>query len=518
MEVNIACSGGGYVPFPFMVNVDTSVENALQAAADEWGAGFLCCKLFFAGEELPESSLLVSHGIEGGSQLEVWKGLGCKLEDMCDGSSKMEEILLTCDEDGFLPVDTLTLLNLRNGARKPSLTLCSLSLQNGDSLVHVGEYFVGILLHTKRLQFPSFCSMKSVGDSFLSGFTSLTSVDLSGLSKVESIGNHFLFHGKELQAVDLSPLVNLKYLGNNSLEACCELSSINMNLPLLERVPNGFLAGSLFSRAANLKSVDLSGLSSVTCFGSRFMEKQGGLKTIEFGTAMKNVQKIENNFLAFCSALDLIDFESFTSLQEIGEGFIRGCSSLKLILNISTLFENVRTIGNAFMMMCSSITELDLSMCSSVESVGNEFARDCKNLHSIDISGLTNITSIGDAFLMDCFVLKEIDFSNLSSLTSVGDSFLQGCHKLKTVNFDNLYLTKVGRNCLKQCFLLTEEPLMILTSNCDDDDGRLLRQRGIIKEQQTQAAQVVVFFGVLESKMATLSEKLTNLEKSPRLL
>ena len=87
----------------FTMTADTLVRDAVEAAVDEWGVGFQNSELSCAGVVLPELSTLVSHGIEGGTQLEVLDGvLGCSFEDMKEGSGKIEELLQSCDEEGFL--------------------------------------------------------------------------------------------------------------------------------------------------------------------------------------------------------------------------------------------------------------------------------------------------------------------------------------------------------------------------------------------------------------------------------
>ena len=52
MQVSISCPDGDFPAVPFVVTEDTLVSDAIEAASEEWGAGFRNCKLCCEGKVL----------------------------------------------------------------------------------------------------------------------------------------------------------------------------------------------------------------------------------------------------------------------------------------------------------------------------------------------------------------------------------------------------------------------------------------------------------------------------------
>ena len=531
MQVSISCRDGDFPAVPFVVTEDTLVSDAIEAASDEWGAGFQNCKLCCEGKVLPMSSKLVSHGIEGGAQLEVLKELlGWSIEDMNAFEGTIEELLQFCDDEGFLPVNTQLFVSQELELRNPTIT--SLSFVNGHAIIDFNSRAVRNMKKVKRVKFPGLYNVRTIGDNFISGFPSLTDINLSGLCNVEVIGERFLY-GAALRAIDLSPLVNLQHLGDNALNDCHRLSSINFSLPRLKSIPYQFFSfsGNCHYPESELDRIDLSCLRSVTHIGKDFLSKHNALQEVEFGTAMGNVSHVDECFLSR-AAVEALDFSSFTSLTDISRNFLWYCKSLKSV-DLSGL-QSLRTIGRNFLVGCSNITELDLSMLVNTISIGDDFLSACSSLKCIDLSGLVNIVSLGNRFLSRCTSLVEIDLSKLTSLTEVGDSFLIGCCSLRSVSFDGLSsLTNIGEHGLEGCSSLYGVDERSLRVDCcfkgplfentglwskyemKFDRRRTLQQvREAVRKTQTQALCAISNSQMLEKEIQSVCDRLAKLESA----
>ena len=450
MQVFISCSDGEFPTVPFTVTADTLVRDAVEAAVDEWGVGFQNSELLCAGVVLPELSTLVSHGIEGGTQLEVLDGvLGCSFEDMKEGSEKIEELLQSCDEEGFLSVNMKSFVDDEdNYGLCPRLTC--LSFVNGREIIDCPGSLMRSMRHVQRVRFPGLRNVRSVGDSFARDCVSLTDIDLSGLSGVESIGKDFLYHCGSLKTIDLSPLVNLRHLNDYSMAASFRsLSSINMNLPLLENIPDGFLYVH-FGTNNTLTSIDLSGLQSIRTIG--------------------------NYFLSICAALTELDLSMLVS---------------------------VKSIGNKFCFCCGSLKRIDLSGLTNTTSLGNDFLSDCVSLEEVDLSKMTSLTDVGESFLADCSKLTTVSFDGLSSLRKMGKFSFQNCPQLTELDLRSLPDDLLGFESGGQIQLRKR-----------GRDAALKQLKEVLKNTRVQTLCVVNNMRTLEDDLTTLSEQLVQLEDS----
>ena len=124
----------------------------------------------------------------------------------------------------------------------------------------------------------------SINDSFLSGCTNLTSVDLSGFTgSVTSIGDDFLSWSTKLTSIDLSPLKDVTTIGESFIEQSA-LASINLSpLSNVTTIGNWFLCD-----CKSLTSVDCSVLTamattSTATIGSAFLYGCEKLTNINMG-------------------------------------------------------------------------------------------------------------------------------------------------------------------------------------------------------------------------------------------
>ena len=113
----------------------------------------------------------------------------------------------------------------------------------------------------------------SVGDSFLSGCSGITKLELAALVDVTSVGDGFLRDCSNLTTLDLSPMTHVTTVGDYFLSGCIGLTTL-----------------------------DLTALASVTSAGDYFMFN--------------------------CSNLTALDLSRLASVKSVGVGFLHGCSSL----------------------------------------------------------------------------------------------------------------------------------------------------------------------------------------------
>jgi len=145
---------------------------------------------------------------------------------------------------------------------------------------------------------------------------------------------------------------------------------------------------------------------------------------------------------------------SLLDVQEVGHGFLRGCSSLKEV-DLSGL-RNVQKMGDSFLYGCSSLQEVNLSPLCNIQKVGNNFLNRCSSLKEVELSPLSKVQKVGGGFLSGCSSLKEANLSPLSKVQKVGYSFLSGCSSLKEVNLSPLCNVQVvGSSFLYGCSSLT---------------------------------------------------------------
>ena len=278
--------------------------------------------------------------------------------------------------------------------------LACLLLQAGAATAIPDKFFTQ--RHVTCIDISYAPALVVIGDKFLWGCTSLTTVNLSGLQGVTSIGQWFLSGCTSLSTVDLSGLQGVTSIGKGFLGGCTSLST-----------------------------VDLRGLQGVTSIGNAFLGECTSLSTVDL-SGLQGVTSIGQWFLGGCTSLSTVDLRALQGVASIGQWFLSGCTSLSTV-DLSGL-QGVTSIGEGFLGGCTSLSTLDLSGLQGVTSIGNAFLGECTSLSTVDLSGLQGVTSIGQWFLGKCTSLSTVDLRGLQGVTSIGGSFLAGCPALKTLH------------------------------------------------------------------------------------
>ena len=159
-----------------------------------------------------------------------------------------------------------------------------------------------------------------------------------------------------------------------------------------------------------------------------------------------------------------IDLKPLSNIVSIGDYFLIECSSLK---NIDlTPLSKLESIGDYFLNECSSLIEIKLPKSSKITSIGYNFLSECIMLKNIDLTPLSKLESFEYKFLSKCIMLKNIDLTPLSKLESIGDYFLNECSSLIEINLSQ-NIKSIGNNFLDKCIMLENidlTPLLNLES------------------------------------------------------
>ncbi len=82
-----------------------------------------------------------------------------------------------------------------------------------------------------------------IGDDFLSGYTSITNIDITYVSNVTQIGDFFLYGCTGITNLDLSPLSNVINIGNCFLSGCMGITNLVLSLSNITHIKSSFLSG-----------------------------------------------------------------------------------------------------------------------------------------------------------------------------------------------------------------------------------------------------------------------------------
>eukprot|EP01060_Flectonema_neradi_P019221 TRINITY_DN2624_c1_g1_i2.p1 TRINITY_DN2624_c1_g1~~TRINITY_DN2624_c1_g1_i2.p1 ORF type:complete len:408 (+),score=91.73 TRINITY_DN2624_c1_g1_i2:59-1282(+) len=355
MQLTVTFADSEYPDVVFSATEESTVKDAAEAAADEWGtdAGFL--ELSLGGDVLPSTSRLVGQcGVVADSVLDAsllrWIGKELLMNALQNDNKKRillaligrsghhHHRTLCLDTPTFVDGNGLLAFNAdwiprsdeeeENGEKTAAPDIC---FGNPDpDVVSVASNFLEDVRNLKisNVDLMGLQHVTSLDGRFLKGCSTLTSLDLSALSGVTSIGNEFLAWCDSLTTIDLSGIQHVTSIGDDFLFACRSLTSVHHQLQELKCVGNGF-----FYWCESLTVVDLS--------------------------TFQSIESIGEGFLAKCLSLESVDLSSFGKVTEIKDGFLFACGSLKKITNMSGL-RNVVSVGYGILNECGSLNFVDL--------------------------------------------------------------------------------------------------------------------------------------------------------------
>ena len=303
----------------------------------------------------------------------------------------------------------------------------------------------------------------AIGNSTFSGCSNLTNVDLSNCARLTRIG------ADAFSDCNISPNFTddygVNYFGNDTnpymiLLDDGTLSDSSYIIPdtCITILENAFDSNStiasitLSSRLTSINSrafYNCSGLTGelvipegVTSIGSSAFCRCSGLTSITLPSSLKS---IGTDAFSSCSGLETLEYKGTIGqwlLINFNSNWITNASYTFIVdgeeLTNLVVPENTTTIPQYAFYLCDSITNLDLSNCTSLTSIGSSAFSDCDNLISIDLSNCSNLTSIGGFLAFaNCSNLTSIDLSNCTSLTSIGSQAFWSCGNLTNIDLSN---------------------------------------------------------------------------------
>ena len=227
-----------------------------------------------------------------------------------------------------------------------------------------------------------------------------------------------------------------------------KLIHLFLQAEVVTEIPNRFLQRSTF------EELDLSGVSSVTAIGVRFLAQCRSLHTVDL-SGWSNVTHVESYFLGDCSALRTLNLSGWSNVTHISDYVFRASEMSALTSVDLSGWSNVTHIGAFFMENCFKLKKLDFSGWNNVTHVKAYFLCDCSALSTVNLSDWTNVTQIDCYFLTRCSALTTLDLSGWSSMTHIEEGFLAKCTALTTVDLSGWdRLTQIKQGCLSGCIAL----------------------------------------------------------------
>ena len=381
MNITILFPDSNFNDVRFTAREDSTVNEAVIAACDEWGIDPMRISIKFGCETIKRSTKLLSLGLQGDEELiafEIMRAFGKQDFMMVDVLDRLSYAFknnpdITC----FIDADTFTDCTGKFSAKlkffpETIINMCLVNSNEITTLCSGSLSATGMRYHEcslRVLDISQLNNLQVIQSSFLSGCNSLVSLSLPSLSQIRDISNWFLFECSSLRSLDLSDLTGITCFGNYFMSRCSALQSV-----VLPRIPSGVRIGmSFLSGCELLTSLNLSG---------------------------SDITWIEDFFLSGCHSLTSVILPTVCTTLGIGEGFLSDCQSLTT-LDLSSL-TSAAFIGHSFLYGCTSLSSLDLSGLTSVSSIGNDFLFSCNSISTLDLSPLTNVTSIGTHFLSNC--------------------------------------------------------------------------------------------------------------------
>eukprot|EP01060_Flectonema_neradi_P006017 TRINITY_DN14021_c0_g1_i1.p1 TRINITY_DN14021_c0_g1~~TRINITY_DN14021_c0_g1_i1.p1 ORF type:complete len:363 (+),score=47.74 TRINITY_DN14021_c0_g1_i1:483-1571(+) len=340
-----------YPSVSISVTAETLVEDAVKAAAAEWGVDVDLLELSYSGSVLPCDSKLISHGVEGDSQLtaSLVNLFGRKWFKDYKTQGKLIKHLTGIGEQ-HLCLDTSTFSNdgcVKFDHRCIQKAFKSVSFLNADPSVTSVQFEIESWIDIFKLStanLPGFRNVTAVGDSFFEGSLSLTDIDIPSLVSVRTIGNKFLLGCLSLSKLDFSSLTNVTAIGSQFLDKCDSVVTLD-----LTGLSNLTTIGWGFAKCKSLTTVNLADLHRVTSIDMDFLSHCSSLVSIDL-THLRSLTHVGKDFLYGCSSLTEVDLSSFNNVTSMNtRGFLDACPNLK-VNNISTLGGQIKTLGDLGML------------------------------------------------------------------------------------------------------------------------------------------------------------------------
>jgi hypothetical protein len=235
----------------------------------------------------------------------------------------------------------------------------------------------------------------------------------------------------------------LTTLPTDFLCGCRHLRSVDLSgLSSVRKIKSGFMRD-----CPSLVDIDLAPLGNVVAIGPYFLEGASSLRTLNL-SPFRYIIQIPNCFGLQCFNLEHVDFTGLSNIRAIGEYFLP--ASLRLRSIDLTPLTGLIMIGQHFLIR-SGIRSISFDSLYNLDMIAGGALVNCKNLARIEISNCSNLVVIGDNFAQNCKSLDSLTITRTESLERLGHCFLEGSG-IKTLNISSLVrLTEILSNFCNKC-------------------------------------------------------------------
>ena len=380
-------------------------------------------------------------------------------------------------------------------------------------ITSIGEDFMKDCTSLRHidLSMNALSHITKIEPGFLTGCTSLLSLNLEAFSNVEEIPAHFLNNCSSLKEVDISPLSRLKCIPKGFLAGCSSL--VGVKLGEITRIGMGFMKG-----CSSLRHMDLSmgTLDYMNGIPPGFLGGCTSLQSLNLDGLV--ARAIYPFFLQNCSSLKELDVTNLYRVECIPEGFLSGCTSLVKLDFSDERESNVTELGPRFLEGCeNSLESINLRFMRGVEVIESPFLRNFKRLKSIDLTPLSNVREIhGGSFLSGCSSIETIDLTPLFKVTLLSDNMLSDCSNLKQVilpptAFPHMSTTTFPMGFLSGCSTLQAVDLRCMMNIVELQSDFLANCSSIVELDLKPLSNVTT----LEKGFLSGCSALTSLDMSP---
>ena len=305
-----------------------------------------------------------------------------------------------------------------------------LDLRPMERATSVGPLFLSRCYSLKDLDLTPLRNITVVPAAFMCECKSIKMIDLSPLVNLTSVESYFMSSCTKLRRVILGDAFrNITTIKSHFLSNCISLSSVDLTpLSGARGVDWSFLEG-----CTSVRHLDLMPLQHLTCIGRSFLASCTSLFEIDLSPIGNAISDTTLNLLYGCTGLTSVRVALGPSVTTIPGSFIRGCSGLKN-LSISSAAPITHIRGH-FLEGSSSLADIDLgAFAASVVDVGEGFLKNCSSLERLNLEPLSSILQIHTGFVSGCTSLRTIDLRPLGQVQfPIAFGTLHGCSNLERI-------------------------------------------------------------------------------------
>ena len=281
---------------------------------------------------------------------------------------------------------------------------------------------------------------------YFSGFSKMTSIDLSALDTSEVTNMMGMFGGcSDLTNLDVSNFDTSEVTDMSQMfSKCSSLTSLDISNFDTSQVTD---MSNMFDECRSLTSLDVSNFDTSKVTSMSYMFNDCSITSLDV-SKFDTSQVTNMNFMFFnCESLTSLDLSNFnTSNVTNMRAMFSGCSSLTS-LDVRSFNTSQLTDMSCMFTRCRSLTSLDVSNfdTSKVTEMYAMF-NDCSSLTSLDVSNFdTSNATIMWLMFAGCSSLTSLDVSNFdtSKVTSMGSMFDE-CSSLTSLDLRNFDTSKVA--------------------------------------------------------------------------